>query len=59
MAYMISHVTGNKTAIAHSYSSLCVLQGRTPQQNDVNLYSESFYLNHQWGLSFFLASESV
>lgn len=59
MAYVISHVTGNKTAIAHPYSPLCVLRGRTPQQKDVNLYLESFYLNHQWGLSFFLASESV
>lgn len=59
MAYMISHLTGNKTIIAHPYSALCVLRGRTQQHKDVNSYLESFYLNHQWGLSFFLASESV
>lgn len=42
MAYMISHVTGNKTAIAHPYSALCVLWGRTQQHKDVNSYLESF-----------------
>lgn len=57
MAYMISHVTGNKTAIAHPYYALCVLQGRTEQHKDVNSHLESFYLSHQWGLSFSLASE--
>lgn len=59
MAYMISHVTGNKTATAHPYSALYVLRERTQQHKNANSYLEGFYLNHQWGLSFSLASVKI